>query len=339
MDLKTFCKRIPKIELHAHLNGSVSLKTLLKLSELQSPADAKSQIIHEIHPSESLKECFKLFEIVHSLTDTPETIFIATSDVIQEFYDDNVIYLELRSTPRHVEGKMTKREYIEAIINAIKSPKIKKTGITVKLLISVDRKRGAKNAEENIALAIEYYEKYSEYVVGIDLSGDPIQGEISIDLLQRARNVGLKIAAHCAEVPNEKEVVDILNFKPDRLGHCTCIHPNLNGTKQLYDMLLKSRIPVELCLTSNVKCKTVPSFSEHQFAYLYEAKHPICIATDDKGVFGTTLSAEFELVAIHFGLTRQNLKDLCLSAVQFAFATEKEKSQLSLKIELFYNIN
>lgn len=61
--------------------------------------------------------------------------------------------------------------------------------------------------------------------------------------------------------------------------------------------------------------------------------------TDDKGVFGTTLSEEFELVAIHFGLTQQNLKDLCLSAVQYAFITEEKKSQLSHKIELFYNSN
>lgn len=60
-----------------------------------------------------------MFNLVHSLTDTPDAVFLATCDVIQEFHDDNVIYLELRSTPRAVKSQMTKDEYIGAIIKAI----------------------------------------------------------------------------------------------------------------------------------------------------------------------------------------------------------------------------
>ena len=67
-----------------------------------------------------LIRCFEEFKLVHSLTTSPVAIYTAACDVIQEFFEDNVIYLELRSTPRAVEGYMTKEEYVEAVISAIK---------------------------------------------------------------------------------------------------------------------------------------------------------------------------------------------------------------------------
>ncbi|KAG8039258.1 hypothetical protein G9C98_003565 [Cotesia typhae] len=329
MDL--FCQKLPKLELHAHLNGSVSQKTIRKLSELNNKNF--NDELSRIDSSVSLKECFKIFDIVHSVTNTTEALFITTCDVINEFNDDNVIYLELRSTPRYVEGKMTKNEYIDTIIKAIEHSKKTTPGITVKLLVSVNRKNGFKDAEENIKLAIEYYKKYPECVVGIDLSGDPTQGDACLNLLKSARDFGLKIAAHCAEVPNEKEVMDILEFKPDRLGHCTNIHPNLSGTLKLFNKLIESKIPVELCLTSNLKCETVPSLSEHQFSYLYQANHPLCLATDDKGVFNTTLSQEYKLAADTFNLTKEDLKKLVRSSVEFAFISQQEKEKLLATID------
>lgn len=70
----------------------------------------------------------------------------------------------------------------------------------MKLLISVNRKQGYKAAQENIELAINFMKKYPQYIVGLDLSGDPITGNIFLKLLRKARMAGLKIAAHCAEV-------------------------------------------------------------------------------------------------------------------------------------------
>ncbi|XP_014298641.1 adenosine deaminase-like protein [Microplitis demolitor] len=326
MDLEDFCKKLPKLELHAHLNGSVSPKTIRKLCELKNKNF--NEELSRIDTSMSLKECFKIFDIVHTLTDTTDALFITTCDVISEFHNDNVIYLEIRSTPKYVEGKMNKNEYIETIIKAIEHSKKLLPEIIVKFLVSVNRRNGFEDAEENVKLAIDYYKKYPEYVVGIDLSGDPTEGDAYLNLFKNARNIGLKIAAHCAEVPNEKEIMDILEFKPDRLGHCTNIHPNLKGSHKLFGKLIESKIPVELCLTSNLKCETIKSLSEHQFLYLYEANHPICLATDDKGVFDTTLSQEYKLAADYYNLTKDNLKQLVISSVDYAFVSKEEKIKL-----------
>ncbi|CAL7936842.1 unnamed protein product [Xylocopa violacea] len=230
---------------------------------------------------------------------------------------------------------MTKQEYVEAIVKAFEVCKTDFPNILVKLLISINRKQGYKAAQENIELAIDFFKKYPQYIVGLDLSGDPMTGGTFLELLKKARVAGLKIAAHCAEVPNETETIDIFQFKPDRLGHCTCVHPTLQGSNKLFSMLLDTKIPVELCLTSNVRCKTVPTYEIHQFKYLYEAGHPICLGTDDKGVFHTSLSREYETASSTFGLGRQELIKLCLSSVQYAFTTLEEKQMLLSKIEDF----
>ncbi|XP_076675439.1 adenosine deaminase-like protein isoform X2 [Andrena cerasifolii] len=303
---------------------------------MQNPnAEDCEDILADIEKFSSLGECFKVFDVAHSVTVTSEAVFQATYDVIKEFKEDNVIYLELRSTPRAVDGQMTKQEYIEAIIRAFQTCKTDFPDMLVKLLVSINRKQGYKAAQENIELAIRFSKEYPEYIVGLDLSGDPKTGDAFLELLKKARTAGLKIAAHCAEIPNEVETVDILEFKPDRLGHCTCIHPKLQGSQRLFSMLLNSKIPIELCLTSNVQCKTVPSYGCHQFKYLYEAEHPVCLATDDKGVFHTSLSREYEIAGTTFDLGREQLVKLCVASVQYAFATTEEKNMLLSKINKF----
>ncbi|XP_034935631.1 adenosine deaminase-like protein [Chelonus insularis] len=326
-----FCEKVPKIELHAHLNGSISLEKLKLLNDNDVPTLPQ----YEITSSTPLKQCFEVFKIAHTIVNNPLKVYEATLSVIEDFYKDNVIYLELRSTPRMIPDIMTKDVYIESVIKAIQTASLTFPKILVKFLISVNRAHGIENATENILSAIKYHEMYPEYVVGLDLSGDPSEGEAFLHLLERARNAGLKIAAHCAEVPNNDEVEDILNFKPDRLGHCTHIHPDLNGSNELFEQLLTSKIPIELCITSNIKCQTVSDYSKHQFNYFYKANHPICIATDDKSVFNTTLSKEFQIIKTHFKLSSKELIKLSLAAVDYSFATNNEKEKLRQIIKNF----
>ncbi|XP_058804153.1 adenosine deaminase-like protein [Phymastichus coffea] len=334
-ELENFCHKIPKIELHAHLNGSLSRQTLAKLYKMKHPVETEKCEKFDIEKCKSLTEMFEVFDFAHSVTKTVDSVYTATYDTIKEFYKDNVIYLELRSTPR-TEIEMTKKEYLLAILKAIETCKKEVLDITVKLLISVNRKQSFKAAKENIHLAIEMSREYHD-IVGIDLSGDPTKGDAFIELLHQARSAGLKIAAHCAEVANEVETIDIIKFKPERLGHGTCIHPSSGGTEELYQILLESKIPVELCLTSNIKCKTVLTYDVHHFQYLYESKHPICICTDDKGVFDTTLSKELALAAGYFNLNEHDLIHLMKSSVDYTFATENEKNKLINTINKFAN--
>ena len=114
-----FCKKLPKIELHAHLNGSLSVTTIGKLVRLhkQSYPDEEVPAAAQIFLDPvGFDDGYAIFKCAQALVDHPEAVKLAASNVLREFAEDNVKYLELRSTPRECPGKMTKREYLMSII-------------------------------------------------------------------------------------------------------------------------------------------------------------------------------------------------------------------------------
>uniref|UniRef100_A0AAQ5Z7N0 Adenosine deaminase domain-containing protein n=2 Tax=Amphiprion ocellaris TaxID=80972 RepID=A0AAQ5Z7N0_AMPOC len=163
-----------------------------------------------------------------------------------------------------------------------------------------------------------------EYLVG--------HGKYLLPALEKAKNCGLKLSLHLSEVPSQLEESDLLlNLPPDRIGHGTFLHPEVGGSQSLVDKVVKNNIPLELCLTSNVKGQTVPCYSKHHFNYWYQLGHPSVICTDDKGVFCTDLSQEYQLAASTFGLSNEDVWKLSQQAIDCIFAPEDVKQQLKQK--------
>ncbi|XP_057858615.1 N6-mAMP deaminase [Cryptomeria japonica] len=349
---------VPKLELHAHLNGSIRSSTLLELAKERSKkgdlvlSEVEGVILKD---DRSLQECFKLFDLIHVLTTDHGTISRITKEVIEDFAAENVIYLELRTTPKKNEAVgMSKRSYVEAVLAGFKAVETVKAihlpsdgniqypdevthknstsegprmqQIFVRLLLSIDRRESLDGAMETVQLALEMR---NSGVVGIDLSGNPVVGEWQTFLpaLTCARKQGLPITLHCGEVPNREEIQGMLEFRPERLGHVCCLE-DLE-----WKTLKESDIPVEVCLTSNVRTECVTSIADHHFADLYRVKHPLILCTDDPGVFSTTISREYALAASCFDLTKTELFQLAKNAVNFIFADNKLKETLRLIME------
>ncbi|EER97681.1 hypothetical protein BDA96_02G425800 [Sorghum bicolor] len=350
-EMREWCVALPKVELHAHLNGSVRNSTLLELAK-QLGCD-KGVIVFEdvkdviMKSDRSLPECFKLFDLFHILTTDHDTVTRIAKEVVEDFAAENVVYLEIRTTPKNNEAKgMTKRSYMDAVIKGLKEVEAvdvalfdsnfrtnetlnsklldgdaKKKKIYVRLLLSIDRRETASAALDTVNLAMEMKD---QGVIGIDLSGNPVVGEWETYLpaLQHAKNLGIPITIHCGEVANRKEIQAVLDFCPQRLGHVCC----LNDVE--WEKLKSLMIPVEICLTSNVMTGGAPSLELHHFADLYNAKHPLSLCTDDSGLFSTSLSNEYYLVATTFGLSKSELFQLAQDAVQFVFADDVVKKSL-----------
>lgn len=184
-----------------------------------------------------------MFKVAHNVTNNPDAICKATQNVIKEFADDNVVYLELRTTPRE-EPDMTKKQYIDAVIHGIEICSESVPNITVKLLLSLDRKAPEENANNTLELALEYLRTHSHIFKGLDVSGDPTKGTWFKHVVAEARVNKLKITIHCAEVPNMKETEEIIDFVPDRIGHGTCIVSEFGGSDEMFQKFLESKIPV-----------------------------------------------------------------------------------------------
>lgn len=348
-----WCRSLPKVELHAHLNGSIRSSTLLELAAgltKKGLIDLPGVQAIILKGDRSLAECFELFDLIHLLTTDHKTITRITKEVIEDFAAENVIYLELRTTPKcNVSVGMTKRSYVEAVLDGLKAvetarvlfdPKYKtqsssnsenqqtkaeekrnKPNIYVKLLLSIDRRESTEAAIDTVQLAMEMQ---SFGVIGVDLSGNPRVGDWQTFLpaLNLARKQGLPITLHCGEVPNPAEVRGMLCFQPERIGHACCLE------ESEWTSLMQSTIPVEVCLTSNVRTETVPAIRDHHFAALYQSRHPLIICTDDPGIFGTDISREYALAAVCFGLTKSDLQYLAKNAVKHIFANHDVKAEL-----------
>uniref|UniRef100_A0A8C1WYY7 Adenosine deaminase-like n=1 Tax=Cyprinus carpio TaxID=7962 RepID=A0A8C1WYY7_CYPCA len=258
---------LPKVELHALLDGSVSFDRM------------------ETGQRRSLDECFQVFKVIHQLVDSEEDILMVAKTMIQEFAADGIKYLELRSMPREVTETGT---------GTIRQCKQKEVDIDVRFLVAVDRRHGPEVAMDTVKLAEDFLLSSDGIVVGLDLSGDPTvgHGKDLLSALEKAKNCSLKLVLHLSEVSSQRdESVLLLNLPPDRIGHRTFLHPESGGSDSLADKICKQNIPIG---------KSFP-------LCLFLVSHQ----TDDKGVFCTDLSQEYQLPASTFGLTLTTVANGC----------------------------
>ena len=342
LSLQEFCRSLPKVELHAQLNGSISPSSLIKLLERYRQRINKSGG-NEVEVYEwtkriekgcgrSLEECIQLFDVIHKIVSDDESIALVAADVVREFAEDGVVYLELRSTPRaNARTGMTKRSYIEALLQGVDHGIVQASHrIHVRLVLSIDRSLPASDALETVQLAAEYASPLAQHyarVVGVDLSGNPYAGNLEqiIPILRLAKQSGLKLAIHLAEIPNRPEEDRLLlSVVPDRIGHAT----HLLSTEDSLAFVLEHKIPIELCLTSNIKCQTVSSYADHHLGFWLQRRHPISLCTDGKGIFGTSLSQEYCLAAQHFSLGKETLVSMAASSAEQIFAEDDLKVAL-----------
>lgn len=172
--------------MHAHLNGSLSESTLQQLG-------CDETLISEYrNKNTDLDRAFRKFRIAHELTSNTENVYLATKNVIKEFADDNVFYLELRTTPRS-GPVMAEEAYVNAVILAVNDAKSNQN-IIVKLILSIDRRKSYKEQKSLLELIIRIRNQYPELVRGVDLSGDPNKGCFYVDIFKMAKNAELYLS-------------------------------------------------------------------------------------------------------------------------------------------------
>lgn len=335
MDITTFIRKMPKIELHAHLNGSLCTQSIQELCEQLYGVNSNEILLLSDKlinfDGVDLDKCFSKFPFMHELTATKRGLQLATELTIRDFAKDNVIYLELRTTPKK-NAEMSKLEYVDSVLEAMeRSEKTEST--RVNLLLSIDRSKSVADAEETVNIALQLQDTYKGIISGIDFSGNPKLGNFAdfIPVLEKARQNNLKLSLHCAEIDNATEIDQMIKFGMERCGHGTFL-----SELQLNEICRKN-IAIECCLTSNVKCSTVRSYNDHHFKHIFNAKKvPVILCTDDCGIFDTTLSNEFVLAKNTFNLKKTDLLQLSLNAVEFAFTYEYIKYDLKQRIRHYF---
>lgn len=325
---------MPKIELHAHLTGSISRQCLHRIwqtkkaagkTELEDPLIVMPEGVHNY----DLKTFFPLFSsYIYHLVNDVESLDYSTKSVVKDFARDGVVYLELRTTPRAMPtAGLDKTGYVTAVLRAIAAAQQETPSIHTRLILSIDRRNTLSEAHEVISLAKQFQH---QGVVAIDLCGDPIKGDVALftPAIQEARAAGLKVTIHFAEAEasaSETELSTIMSWMPQRLGHV--IHVPEPVKRQIAE---RPGIGLELCLSCNVHAKMiVGSFEAHHFGEWWQVEGPVVVpCTDDVGVFGSPLSNEWTLIQQHFKLRREEILGLARKGIDVIFGGDDEKRRL-----------
>ncbi|KAF9466930.1 hypothetical protein BDZ94DRAFT_1156864 [Collybia nuda] len=325
-----FIQKLPKAELHAHLNGSIPISLLQELAQeyIASPPHTSS-ISDDIIQSglknlldgpsiNEIADFFTLFPAIYALISTPSSLARATRAVLRLFLDGEYPqcdYLELRSTPKET-SEMTRETYLRVVLGELAYYGKQKTG----LIMSLDRKMGPEVLRECVGIAIKLKSE-GESLVGVDLCGDPTAGDMEAlrTYFDDARSAGLGITLHIAETLQNppQETLQLLSYSPDRLGHATFLD------EQAKNLVLKNKTCIEICLSSNLLCKTVPTLESHHIRYYLQHNHPIAICTDDALPFRTSLPGEYALMLaqppLGLGLSEAEVKAVGEMSMQARF--------------------
>ena len=154
-------------------------------------------------------------------------------------------------------------------------------------------------------------------MVAIGIGGDEARGPAPLfkDLYRQARDRGLRLTCHAGEIAGPQSVWDALDIGAERIGH---------GIRSIDDPALvahlaANKIPLEICITSNLRTGAVSTLAEHPVRRLYDAGVPVILNTDDPAMFECTLTSEYALAAREFGFSDEELAGIAAASLAYAF--------------------
>jgi len=323
-------KKLPKIELHCHLDGSLRVDTILDIAKkdgITLPSYNKEDLIKHlsiIDDCNSLDEYLNKFFIPNKVMQTKENLKRISFQLLEDAAKDNVKYIEVRFAPLlHIERGLTIEEIIESILDGMKKAE-EFYGIKGNLILGCMRNM-------DISSAIEVVKKGSKFIgkgiVAIDLCGgeEPHFPGKFIEVLNLAKEYGYRITIHAGETGVGENVLEAINLlHAERIGHGIYI----KDCPEAYKLVKEKNIPLEVCPTSNLHTKASESYKSHPFMGFLKDGIKVTINTDNMTVSNTTITKELEMLNKFCDLSIEDYKTLYLNAVEASFASSEIKEIL-----------
>jgi adenosine deaminase len=322
-------RRIPKAELHCHLDGSVRPATLLELGREykvkmpESSADALREYML-VSDARSLEDYLKRFEVTVSVMQTAEAIERIAYELGEDAAKDGVRYIEVRNAPiLNSRGKLDMGEALEAQLRGLERAQ-QDHGIIARSIVCSLRQLPPETSLELAQLAAAYKDRG---VVAFDLAGGEAGYPASAhgDAFAYARKQNLAVTIHAGEGDGARSVRDAVHkCGADRLGHATRLIEDPELTQYVNDR----RIGLEICLTSNVQTHAAKSYETHPLRSYFEKGMNATLNTDNRLMSGTTLTDEYMYAAKHLDFTFDELCTLALNGFESAFLPWEQRVTL-----------
>jgi adenosine deaminase len=327
---RDFFHRLPKVDLHVHLDGSMRLETILELAQKDgidlgvSDIESLRAALKPGFKHASLVDYLKGFDITLKVLQTDQALYRATYELAEDAANENIEYLEVRYSPiLHTRRKLSLAAILESVLSGLRDAN-KAFGIQSGVIVCGMRNISPQVSLRLAELAVAFKNRG---VVGFDLAGaeydHPARDHLPAFSLILSNNINVTI--HAGEAYGPESIHQALHYcGAHRVGHGT----RLREDGDLLNYVNDHRIPLEICLSSNVQTGTVESLEEHPFRFYHDLGLRVTLNTDNRMITDTTMTEEYWLAYTRYDLLPQDILDLVMAGVKSAFIPYEYKRDL-----------
>lgn len=318
-------RQLPKIELHCHLDGSLS-KEFVE-TRLQRAVSCEELSVSD--ECTSLVEYLKKFDLPGQCLTDEEGLFGAGYDVLRTMSQENVCYAEIRFAPLfHVSEQMNTEQVIESLLNGLEKGK-KDFGVEYNVITCAMRHHSAKQNYQMIKTACQFL---GRGVCAADLAGAEAQYPMTefMELFEQTRKLGMPFTIHAGECGNAQNIVDAIEAGAKRIGHGIA----MRGHEEIQKLVKERHIGVEICPISNLQTKAVKRPEEYPIKEFLNAGLLVSVNTDNRTVSSTSMTKELEFIQSMYGVSDEEILLMMRNAAETAFASEELKHRLYKKLDV-----
>jgi len=317
-----FIRHLPKAELHLHLEGAVEPATLFELRQRHGDRAtlAETEALYRYNDFQSFLMAFK--EVSAHLRG-PDDYELITYRLMQRLKEETVLHAEVYVA---VGVCLFRKQDFAAIFEGLErghAHGARDFGISLLWIFDATRHFGVEAAQKVFELAVRYQDRN---VVGVGIGGDEQKAppELFRGVYGYAADNGLRLTVHAGETGPPESIWGALNLRAERIGHGL----TAGRDPDLVEELAYRQIPLEICLTSNLRTGVCQAIAEHPAKSYFEQGVMITLNTDDPALFGTTLSREYQLAQEAFGFTDEHLRELARNSFEASFLPPEKKVEL-----------
>ena len=311
--------KLPKVELHCHLDGSLSREFVEKRLGRQVGKEELSVS----NDCTSLAEYLEKFDLPGQCLQDEEGLEEAGYDVLRSMKQENVIYSEIRFAPLLSEtDDMNCNKVIEAVLRGLERGK-KEFGIDFGLIVCAMRHHSTEDNMRMIKTAREYL---GSGVCAADLAGAESLYPMSefMELFKKTKALGMPFTLHAGECGSVQNILDSVETGAGRIGHGIA----MRGYADVQKELQKKGIGIEMCPISNLQTKAVESTKNYPMREFLNAGLKVTVNTDNRTVSNTTLTKELEFIQKNYRITDEEIHLMMRNAVDVAFADDAVKERM-----------
>lgn len=336
MDLKEFCRRLPKAELHLHIEGTFEPEQMLELAArngrtLRYPdADA----LKAAYAFDDLQSFLDLYYEGAGVLITEADFHDLTWAYLKRAHEDNVRHVEIFFDPQtHTERGIAYDTVLDGLLSALERGR-DELGISFGIILCFLRHLPAEDAMRTLLEALP--RKDALVGVGLDSSERGFPPSLFVDVFARARAEGLRIVAHAGEEGPPAYIHEALDLlEVERVDHGV----RAIEDAALVERLAAERMPLTVCPLSNLALKVVDDLADHSLGKLHEAGVCITLNSDDPAYFGGYVGENYHATAVALGLDRSTLAIFARNSFEASFLPDDRKRALIAEVDAFLEQN